>query len=131
MTNLDRTARNTNLLMWHGRLWLIDHGAALYFQHDWRTYAERIASPFALIKDHVLLPFATRLEAADAFMTERLTPEVIARIVASIPDAWLDDEPGFASKAEHRAAYAHYLTRRLDAPRAFVTEALRAHSAHV
>jgi hypothetical protein len=130
-SNLDRTARNTNMLVWHGKLWLIDHGAALYFHHDWRDYMARATSPFALIKDHVLLRFASRLAEADASMSTLLTPELIASVVAQIPDTWLEDEPSFASKAEHREAYVHYLTRRLEAPRAFFEEAVRARSLHV
>jgi hypothetical protein len=131
VTNLDRTPRNTNLLVWHGKLWLIDHGAALYFHHDWRDYAARATSPFALVKDHVLLPFASELERVDAPMAALLTPERLADIVQLIPDAWLMDEPSFASKALHRAAYLNYLQRRLVAPRAFATEAVRAHAQHV
>lgn len=128
VTNLDRTPRNTNLLVWHGKLWLIDHGAALYFHHDWRDVDSRIASPFALVKDHVLLPLATELARVDEPMAALLTPDRLAAIVALIPDAWLQDEPAFASRADHRAAYLNYLTRRLAAPRAFVTEAIRAHA---
>ena len=131
VSNLDRTPRNTNMLVWHGRLWLIDHGAALYFHHDWRDHLARSTSPFALIKDHVLLPFATQLDAADAWMTQQLTPERIDAIVQLIPDAWLEDEPSFTRHVEHRAAYVQYLTRRLAAPRAFFEEAVRARSAHV
>jgi hypothetical protein len=131
VSNLDRTPRNTNMLVWHGRLWLIDHGAALYFQHDWRGHLERATSPFALIKDHVLLRFATALDAADAWMTARLTAERIAEVVQLVPDSWLDDEPSFADKAAHRAAYCEYLTLRLAAPRRFFEEARRAHAAHV
>ena len=129
VSNLDRTARNTNMLVWHGKLWLIDHGAALYFHHDWRDFMARANSPFALIKDHVLLPFASELEAADAFMSAKLAPERIGEVVALIPDTWLEDEPSFESKAAHRAAYLQYLTERLAAPRAFFQEALRAHHA--
>ena len=131
VSNLDRTPRNTNMLVWHGKLWLIDHGAALYFHHDWRDFTERATSPFALIKDHVLLPFASALDAADAWMTQQLTPERIDAIVQLIPDAWLEDEPSFASHAAHREAYVRYLTHRLAAPRAFFEEAIRARSAHV
>jgi hypothetical protein len=131
VTNLDRTARNTNLLVWHGKLWLIDHGAALYFQHDWRDHFERATNPFTLIKDHVLLPFATELDAADAWMSTQLTPERIDAVVQQIPDAWLDDEPSFATKAAHRDAYRQYLVRRLAAPRAFFEEARRAQALHV
>ena len=131
VTNLDRTPRNTNLLVWHGKLWLIDHGAALYFHHDWRDSLERAANPFTLVKDHVLLPFASRLAEVDAPMAAMLTAERLAEIVALIPDAWLEDEPTFASKAEHRAAYLKFLQQRLTAPRAFAMEALRAHAQHV
>ena len=131
VTNLDRTPRNTNLLVWHGKLWLIDHGAALFFHHDWRDYATRALSPFALVKDHVLLPFASELARVDDAMTVTLTPQLLADIVQLIPDAWLHDEPLFASKNEHRAAYLDYFKRRLAAPRAFVTEAIRAHAQHV
>ena len=131
VSNLDRTPRNTNMLVWHGELWLIDHGAALYFHHDWRDFTSRATHPFALIKDHVLLPFATALAAADAWMTQQLAPERIDAIVQLIPDAWLEDEPSFAGHAAHRAAYVQYLTLRLAAPRAFFEEAVRARSAHV
>src|SRR4029079_5426223 len=74
VTNIDRTARNTNMLMWHRRLWLIDHGAALYFHHTWSNYLERSRTPFAAIKDHVLLHSASTLREVDAKMTEQLTP---------------------------------------------------------
>ena len=131
VSNLDRTPRNTNMLVWHRKLWLIDHGAALYFHHDWRDFIERSARPFALIKDHVLLPFASALPQADALMTSLLSADVLRRIVALIPDSWLGDEPAFASRAAHREAYRHYLTRRLEAPRAFASEAERAHALHV
>ena len=131
ITNVDRTPRNANLLVWHRALWLIDHGAALYFHHQWAHHLENSRKPFTLIKDHVLLPFASRLDDADAAMTERLTAQRIAAIVALIPDTWLEDEPSFATKAAHRDAYLQYLTQRLAAPRAFVEEAKRARSVHV
>lgn len=131
VTNVDRTPRNTNMLVWHRRLWLIDHGAALYFHHDWPAAAGQIETPFPRIRDHVLLPFATRLEEADAALTARLTPEVIAATIALIPDDWLGREALFASPTEHRAAYEGYLRRRLAAPHAFVKEAVSARTAHV
>ena len=130
-SNFDRSARNTNMLVWHGKFWLIDHGAALYFHHDWRDFMARATSPFALIKDHVLLPFAGRLAEADVSMSALLTPELIADVVALIPDTWLDDEPSFESQSDHREAYVSYLTRRLEAPRAFFEEAVRARSLHL
>jgi hypothetical protein len=131
VSNLDRTARNTNMLVWHRKLWLIDHGAALYFHHSSPDYAARAHSPFAAIKDHVLLPFASELGAADAAMTARLTGARIAAVTALVPDDWLDDDPAFANKAAHRAAYAEYFAERLRTPRAFAEEAARARSLHV
>ena len=130
-SNIDRTARNANMLVWHGKLWLIDHGAALYFHHSPRDFALRAHEPFAAIKDHVLLPFASELDAADAAMSSRLTPAVVADVVALIPDAWLDDDPLAAAKSAQRAAYASYFARRLESPRAFAQEAARARSLHV
>ena len=126
VSNVDRTARNTNMLVWHRRLHLIDHGAALYFHHDWDGYRERSRQPFARIKDHVLLPFADRLAQVDDALTQQLTPAVLAAIVGAIPDAWLDANAAFADAAAQRDAYRDYLTRRLEAPRAFVEEAIRA-----
>jgi len=126
VTNVDRTARNTNLLVWEGGLWLIDHGAALYVHYDWEGYEARIHSPFAPIRDHVLLPHATEIEAADARLTSRLGADTIDAILAAVPDEWLSAYGPFGSPAEHRAAYAHYLGARLAGPRAFVAEVLRA-----
>lgn len=127
ITNVDRTARNTNMLMWHRELWLIDHGAALYFHHSWENYLERAADRFALVKDHVLLPFANDIEATAARLRTRLTPEVVQQVVAQIPDSWLVDAP-FASPAQHREAYVQYLLRRLESSQAFTAEAVRARS---
>lgn len=126
VSNVDRTARNTNLLVWHRRLWLIDHGAALYFHHDWNGYLERATGPFARIRDHVLLPFAGALREADALMGALLPRATMEGILAQVPDAWLGGDAPFADAAEHRAAYVDYLCRRLEAPHAFVEEALRA-----
>lgn len=131
VSNLDRTARNANMLVWHGRLWLIDHGAALYFHHQWDDAPTRSQSPFPLIKDHVLLRFASAIDAVDAPMAALFTPERIAAVVALIPDDWLADDPAFADRAAQRRAYEDYFARRLQAPRAFAEEARRAHAAHV
>ncbi|HEX7152631.1 MAG TPA: HipA family kinase [Thermoanaerobaculia bacterium] len=125
VTNVDRTAKNTNLLVWHRDLWMIDHGASLIFHHNWDGYRERSRGAFAGIKDHVLLRWAAELREADEELTALLTEEVIARVVAMIPDEWLD-EPSFASVEAHRDAYREYLTRRLEAPRAWLEEAVRA-----
>lgn len=121
-TNVDRTARNTNMLMWHRALWLIDHGATLYFHHaaTWMHDDQRAREPFALIKTHVLLPRATKLAAIDAAMAAALTPDVIAGIVAMIPEVWLTADRPDADPQAIRAAYARYLTARVTAPRHFV-----------
>jgi hypothetical protein len=119
VTNIDRSPRNVNLLSWHRRLWLIDHGAALYFHHGSTDWLERSRDPFPQIKDHVLLPFAGALEEIDAALAARLTPDVLRDIVALVPDAWMEGPA-------QRAAYIEYLTRRLEKPRAFVEEAIRA-----
>ena len=126
VTNVDRTPRNANMLMWHRKLWLIDHGAALYFHHSWTGMDQRSKDPFPLIKQHILLPFATALETADHAMTAALTEAVINQVVSLVPDEWLENDSHFESTAEHRQAYVEYLTRRLAAPRPFVEEAIRA-----
>lgn len=126
VSNVDRTPRNTNLLIWHRKLWLIDHGAALYFHHNWEGYLERAADPFALIKNHVLLPFASALREADARLSTLVTHDTIERIVGLIPDVWLGGDTPFANATAHRAAYARYLCKRIEAPHAFVEEAIRA-----
>jgi hypothetical protein len=127
VTNVDRTARNTNLLVWHGNLWLIDHGASLYFHHNWDDgYAERGALGFSQIKSHVLLPWASELAAIDARMTAMLTPAAIEGIIEAIPASWLGDVPMFPTVGDHRGAYRHYLARRLQEPRKWVEEAIDA-----
>lgn len=128
LTNVDRTARNPNLMVWHKQLWLIDHGAALYFHHSWDKHLERASSPFARIKDHVLLPFASKIAEIDASMAASITPALIREITALIPESWLCTESEFADVETHRAAYCDYLLRRIQAPRAFVEEAVRARS---
>src|SRR5690349_8707635 len=126
ITNVDRTARNANMLMWHRKLWLIDHGAALYFHHAWADMERRSKDPFPLIKEHILLPFAGALETADQSMTTAVTEAVINQVLDLVPDEWLNEDSRFTSTAEHRHAYVQYLTRRLEAPRPFVEEAIRA-----
>ena len=125
VSNVDRTARNPNLLLWHRKLWLIDHGASLYFHHmpGWVEAIDRASDPFSLIKDHVLRHRATHLEAIDARMAAALTPDTIDAIVAVIPDGWLTDESGDAPR--YREAYRRYLHKRLESPRRFVEEAVR------
>ncbi len=126
ITNIDRTVRNTNLLIWHKELWLIDHGAALYVHHRWGDYLSHSQSPFPAIKDHVLLPQASQLEAASTRLLPLLTPDALAAIVAAIPAVWLGDEAQFATTDEQRAAYLAYLLSRADATPIFVEEAIRA-----
>ncbi len=126
VSNVDRTARNTNLLVWHRQLKLIDHGAALYFHHGWDGSIANAGNPFPLVKDHVLLPWADRIADADAALAAKLTPQAIAGIVAQLPDAWLQGEDAFATPALQRAAYADYLQRRLMQREGFVEEAIRA-----
>ena len=128
VTNVDRTPRNTNLLLWHKRLWLIDHGAALYFHHGGGAYPPGGSLAFARIADHVLLPYIDTddLDAADAAAHGRLTLKRLAAIVATIPDSWLDTSPRAASVQEQRAAYVTYLAERLTASRRFVEEAQHA-----
>lgn len=129
-TNPDRTARNPNLLIHERRPWLIDHGAALYAQHNWPSVDEaRARTPFPLIKDHVLLAGSGDLEAADADAAARLTDEVLAEIVRRLPDALLEDRAlasDFATPDEARARYLDYLRTRMRAPRAFVAAAAEA-----
>jgi hypothetical protein len=124
--NVDRTPRNPNLLCWHRALWLIDHGAALYFHHAWDKSEASSASPFAPIKDHVLLPWASELQTAGETLHRRLTPEVLERTVKLVPDAWLEKNAGFASTLSHRSAYLAWLRARLGASALFIEEAERA-----
>jgi len=125
VTNVDRTPRNPNMLFWHRTLYLIDHGAALYFHHAWGDYLAQARSPFARIADHVLLPLARDLAGADARLRPRLTPETIATTVAQIPQEWLD-EPAFPDPEAHRAAYAAYLEARLATADSFLSAAVAA-----
>src|SRR5437588_10622104 len=113
ITNVDRTARNTNMLWWHRRLMLIDHGSSLYFHHVNSNYIERSRIVFSPIKNHVLLLVATALAEADRHMKAQLSTEILQDIVNLIPESWLEDDPDFADPAAHRAAYLNYLLDRL------------------
>jgi hypothetical protein len=130
-TNVDRTPKNTNMLVWHDNLYLIDHNASLYFHHARTDYPERSRSPFQQIKEHVLLPFAGRLNEADEALSRRLTPQIIQDVVGLVPDSWLVGDSYFAGPEETRAAYIEYLLRRLEPPRDFAEEARRARSLSV
>lgn len=127
--NVDRTARNTNMLLWHRCLWLIDHGAALYFHHDWKPQDLHARTPFRLIRDHVLLSFAGSIRAADARLKPLLTPENLSTLVDLIPHAWLAQDAGSAGVAEQRDAYLEFFRDRLRSSEVFVDEAIRAREA--
>jgi len=129
VTNPDRTAANPNLLVWHGRTWLIDHGAALYVHHAWRDPDAHAEGAFERIRDHVLLPFASDVAAADQRLAPRLGTTVFEALVAAIPDAWLPDDAAVGDAAGQRFAYVRYLERRLAARARFVEEADRARRA--
>jgi hypothetical protein len=131
VSNVDRTPRNTNMIMWHRGLWLIDHGAAFYFHHKWNDFVERSKDPFPLIKDHVLLQFAGSLEEADSQMSGMITPEVVDAIVKLIPDAWLAGDYASGIGGVRRDAYAEYLLSRLEPPRLFLEEAINARSLYL
>jgi hypothetical protein len=128
VTNVDRTARNPNLLWWHKSLYFIDHGASLYFHHDWQDLERKAASPFAAIRDHVLLSKATRIEYIADELRSRLSEQLIAAILEQVPDTWLLPEPDAVNPAEKRRAYLSYFMRRLNAASIFVGEVLRARS---
>lgn len=122
LTNVDRTVKNTNMLMWHQELWLIDHGASLYFHHAWENWQEQAVKPFVRVKDHVLLAWASELSEADKALRAKLTGQVIEHIVQQIPDAWLADGNG-QSPAEARDVYRQFLEMRVAASEVFVKEA--------
>jgi len=128
LTNVDRTARNTNMLMWNKELWLIDHGACLYFHHSWSNWEEQSLKPFVQIKEHVLLPFASDLQAADKELAPLVTPERIDAILEQIPDEWLLQE-GDKDPVKNRAVYRQFLLNRVQHSSIFSTEALHAREA--
>ena len=126
--NVDRTPRNANLLVWHGKLYPIDHGAALFFHHDWDNMEKKIESPFAQIEQHVLLPWAAEIEQAGEVARDRLTPDVLQRIVGDVPDAWLEAIPGEQTAQERRATYLDFFQRRIASAHIFEQEAARAYA---
>lgn len=129
LTNVDRTPRNTNMLIWYKELWLIDHGASLYFHHSWQNWEEQAVKPFVLIKDHVLLSKATELDAVDAEFSGILTKERIQSIVSLIPGEWLKDETTFETAQQYRDAYITFLEKRIAHSEIFVKEAQHAREA--
>ncbi|MBL8937477.1 MAG: aminotransferase class I and II [Archangium sp.] len=125
--NVDRTPKNPNLLTWHQKLWLIDHGASLYFHHAWSNPQQTALSQFPAIREHVLLPFANELPQVKL----EVTRAQLEAVVATVPDAWLTDEPGFSSAAEVRAAYVAFFETRLANQTVFMEAAHRARSERV
>jgi hypothetical protein len=125
VSNVDRTVRNTNMLMWHNAIWLIDHGSTLYFHHSpqWEDDLTRAHAAFDRIREHVLLRWATRVQEEDEWMARRLTPQVIDGVLGLVPTEWLASQDGEAPPEHTREAYRRYLLDRLTAPRRFVREA--------
>ena len=126
LTNVDRTVRNTNMLLWKGELWLIDHGAALFFHHSWGDWQKAALWPFPYIRDHALLHRASRLEEADRLLRQKITPRTLGKIVDLIPDDWLLWEGSGQSPDEIRRVYKDFLTTRLKNSSIFVNQALEA-----
>jgi hypothetical protein len=125
LTNVDRTARNTNLLMWQKELWLIDHGAALYFHHSWEAWKEQSERPFVQIRDHVLLPLASELATVDETFRAILTPQRIRTILSAIPDDWINSS-AYPEPGEVRSVYEAFLLNRLSHSSIFLNEAQHA-----
>jgi len=124
VTNVDRTAKNTNLLVWHRKLWMIDHGATLIFHHNWDGFLDRSRNPFAQIGQHVLLRWASEIREADERLAPILTRDLIERVAGWIPDSWLDD-------GEQRSRYVAWFMQRLESPRQWMEDAIRARTARV
>ena len=126
ITNVDRTVRNTNMLFWQKELWLIDHGASLYFHHSWQNATAQATKPFTYVKDHVLLPLATELKFVHQQFIKILNPQLLKDIVALVPDEWLLIDSPFNTAEEHREAYTNFLITRLAHAEIFVNEAIHA-----
>lgn len=120
IANVDRTPRNANMLLWHKEIWLIDHGAAFFYQHNWEKFLDNAANSFKQIKDHILLSFAGEIEKADEEFSKKLTRETLKKIVELIPDEWLENPN------EQRKIYLEFLTRRLENKSEFIKEAINA-----
>lgn len=129
ITNVDRTARNTNMLIWNKKLWLIDHGASLYFHHSFQNIEEQSERPFSHVKDHVLLPLAAELDTVDAEYCSILSTECIRSIVSLIPDEWLAEEASLQSIQEKRQVYIQFLETRVAKSEIFVKQAKYAREA--
>jgi hypothetical protein len=126
--NVDRTPRNANLLMWHRKPYLIDHGAALYFHHDWATMQGKTDSPFTAIASHLLLPWAAEIPIAAQIAHQKLNAEVFVEILANVPDEWLKATGANAGADAIRSAYVDFFVGRLASSQIFEEEAIRAHA---
>ncbi|GAB3236329.1 aminotransferase class I and II [Algoriphagus aestuariicola] len=129
ITNVDRTFRNTNLLIWNKELWLIDHGASFLFHHSWENWEKQALSPFGVVKDHVLLPWATELERVDAEMKAQISRELICRVLEMVPEEWILASRDTETAAEAREVYAAFLMKRMNNSSVFVNEAKDARKA--
>lgn len=122
LMNVDRTAKNTNMLVWHKELWMIDYGAALYFHHSWDNWEEQIEKPFVQIKDHVLLKQASEVAKIDQEYKGMFTRENIAKVLSAIPDEWLIDDVRNLTAAEVREVYVEFIARRAEQSEVFVNQ---------
>lgn len=129
LTNMDRTARNTNMLMWHQELWLIDHGASLYFHHNWQNWEAQMRSPFQLVKDHVLLKEAGLLKEADQLCKELLSETIIDNILDALPADWLAYEETRGIAEDTKRVYRQFLNYRLQNSDIFLKQAIDARAA--
>lgn len=126
ISNIDRTAKNTNLLIWNKELWLIDHGASLYFHHNWSNWESHLSRTFPMVKDHVLLDNANQLHEAATILKQKLTPEIISNIVFNIPEEWLIEETDELTPNAKRKAYVEILCSKISRIDELVKEALDA-----
>lgn len=126
LMNIDRTAKNTNMLIWNKELWLIDHGASMYFHHNWDSLSTSLQSPFAMIKEHVLLPYATELEAAAQRALAILTPENMDAVIALVPDEWMQQSEPERTLQEIKDGYHRFLNDRLLHSAQFLKQAIDA-----
>ncbi len=124
LTNIDRTRLNPNMMNWRGELWLIDHGASLYFHHSWKDVEQALRDPFPYIRNHVFLPDASRLEEADKLMRQAITPRTLSQIVDLIPEQWLTEPESGISAEERRETYRRFLTGRLAESSIFTQRAI-------
>jgi len=131
LMNVDRTVKNTNMLIWHKELWLIDQGASLYFHHSWQNWEQQAKKPFVQIKDHVLLQQANALAEIGDTLKGVLNEAFIQELIRLIPDDWLADEATFQSTEEHRQAYAQFLNERIDHAEIFIKGAEDARAARI